>query len=84
MIGILSWIGCGAIVGFLMTRIMEGRDLGLMLLTVGVAVVGSLIGGFGASFLGAGNAATLSLYALLLASVGALLALVAYRKIMAV
>jgi uncharacterized membrane protein YeaQ/YmgE (transglycosylase-associated protein family) len=84
MLGILSWIGCGAIIGFFMTRMMQGRDLGLVLFTIGVAIVGSLIGGFGASFFGAGNVATFSLYGVLLAIFGAVVALLAYRRILAV
>ena len=84
MMGILSWIGCGFITGFFMTRLMQGHDLGLVVFTIAVAIMGALVGGFGASLWGVGDFATVSLYGLILASLSALVTLVTYRKLMGV
>jgi uncharacterized membrane protein YeaQ/YmgE (transglycosylase-associated protein family) len=80
MIGMCSWIGVGALAGFLTTRLMaRQRDMsGLVLFTIVVGTVGSLGAGFGAMGLGVGNMAAVSLYSLLFATLGACVALVAF------
>jgi uncharacterized membrane protein YeaQ/YmgE (transglycosylase-associated protein family) len=81
MIGILSWLGFGFIAGSFTAWRMAGRDMGLILFTVGVGLVGALVGGFGAAVMGVGGMATFSLFSLLFAALGAAFALLGYRKV---
>lgn len=81
MIGILTWLGFGLIAGSFAAWRMEGRDMGLMLFTIGVGLAGSLAGGFGAAIMGVGNMATFSLFGLLFAALGAAFTLLGYRKL---
>lgn len=82
MIGILSWIGFGLIAGSFTAWLMSGRDLGLILFTIGVGVAGSLVGGFLAALLKLGDIATFSLYSLFFAALGASLTLLSYRRLL--
>ena len=81
MIGILSWLGFGLIAGSFTAYQMAGRDLGLIALTIGVGLVGSLLGGFGAAMMGMGGIAAISFFGLLFAALGATFALLGYRKL---
>ena len=81
MIGILSWLGFGVIAGLFTSRLMAGRDWGLILFTTGVGIAGSLVGGFAAAILNLGGIATFSLYSLLFAAVGGSLTLLGYRRL---
>ena len=49
MLGILCSVGFGVIAGVFTSRLMAGRDLGLILFTIGVGIAGALVGGFGAT-----------------------------------
>ena len=79
MIGLISWLVCGAGAGFIVSHLVSAYDKGLVLLTLGVGAGGSIAGGFVASLLHFGNVATFSFYALPCAFVGAAVALVSYR-----
>jgi uncharacterized membrane protein YeaQ/YmgE (transglycosylase-associated protein family) len=79
MIGLISWLVCGAVAGFLVSHLVSASDKGLVMLTLGVGAGGSIVGGFVASLLHFGDVATFSFYALLFAFVGAAAALVSYR-----
>lgn len=81
MIGILSWLGFGLIAGSYTAWQMAGRDTGLIVFTIGVGLVGALVGGFGAALVGVGGMATFSLFSLLFAALGATFALLGYRKL---
>ena len=81
MIGILSWLGFGLVAGSFVAYQVAGRDLGLIAFTVGVGLVGSLVGGFVASFMGMGGMATFSIFGLLFAALSASFALLGYRKL---
>ena len=81
MIGILCWLGFGVIAGVITAWQMAGRDMGLILFTIAVGIVGSLVGGFGAALFGLGGIATFSLFSLLFAALGACLMLLGYRKL---
>jgi uncharacterized membrane protein YeaQ/YmgE (transglycosylase-associated protein family) len=84
MSGMISWIVCGALAGYIVSYIISGRDKGLVLLTVGVGVAGGVCGGFVAQVCGQGTSTTFSIYAVLFAVVGASLSLVTYRRLMGV
>ena len=81
MIGILSWLGFGLIAGSFTAWRMAGRDTGLILFTIGVGLVGALVGGFGAAIIGYGCMGTFSLFGLVFAALGAAFTLLAYRKL---
>ncbi|HET6327365.1 MAG TPA: hypothetical protein VFG04_21970 [Planctomycetaceae bacterium] len=84
MAGMVSWIVCGALAGYIMSYLISGRDKGLVLLTVGVGVAGGICGGFVAQVCGQGTSATFSFYAALFAVIGAALSLLTYRRLMGV
>ena len=84
MIGIMTWIGCGVVLGFIMNHLISAYDKGLVLLTLGVGVAGAIGGGFAAELFGYGNIATFSFYAALFAVFGAALFLFSYRRIIKV
>jgi|HubBroStandDraft_4_1064222.scaffolds.fasta_scaffold783104_2 uncharacterized membrane protein YeaQ/YmgE (transglycosylase-associated protein family) len=84
MIGILTWIGCGVVLGFIVNQLISASEKGLVLLTLGVAIAGAIAGGFVAQFFGHGNMATFSFYAILFAVCGATLVLVTYRRVIKV
>jgi len=80
MIGIMTWIGCGVVLGFIVNQVISGYDKGLVLLTLTVGIAGAIGGGFVAQFFGYGNSATFSFYAVLFAVCGAVLFLFSYRR----
>lgn len=79
--GILSWIIMGLIVGAVAKLIMPGKDPGGLVITVVLGIGGAFVGGFIGSFLGFGKVSGFNLGSLVLATGGALLILVAYRKL---
>jgi uncharacterized membrane protein YeaQ/YmgE (transglycosylase-associated protein family) len=81
VIGIFSWAGFGFVAGCFTAWRMEGRDTGLILLTVAIGVIGSILGGFGASALGVGGMAVFSLLSIVFAALGAIFLLLGYRKV---
>jgi len=81
MIGIFSWIIFGLVAGSFVAWRIAGRDKGLNLFTIGIGLVGALVGGFGASIMGVGGRATFSFFSLLFAGLGASFSLLGYRKL---
>ncbi len=81
MSGILAWIVCGVIAGYVMSYLISGAEKGLVLLTLSVGVAGAICGGFIAQVFGYGAAASFSFWAVLFALAGASLCLVAYRRL---
>lgn len=79
--GILSWIIMGLIVGAVAKVIMPGKDPGGLIITVLLGIGGAFLGGFIGSFLGFGKVSGFNLGSLVLATGGALLILVIYRKL---
>jgi uncharacterized membrane protein YeaQ/YmgE (transglycosylase-associated protein family) len=84
MIGIMTWIGCGVVLGFIMNQLISGYDKGLVLLTLGVGIAGAIGGGFVAQLFGHGDSATFSFYAVLFAVLGAAFCLFSYRRVIKV
>jgi uncharacterized membrane protein YeaQ/YmgE (transglycosylase-associated protein family) len=84
MIGIMTWIGCGVVLGFIMNQLISGYDKGLVLLTLTVGIAGAIGGGFVAQLFGHGDSATFSFYAVLFAVLGAGLCLFGYRRVIKV
>jgi uncharacterized membrane protein YeaQ/YmgE (transglycosylase-associated protein family) len=79
--GLLSWIVLGLIVGALAKWIMPGKDPGGILVTTLIGVAGALIGGFLSSSIGLGTVTGFNFGSLVIAVVGSLLLLGAYRRI---
>ena len=81
MIGILSWIIMGLIIGALAKFAMPGRDPGGCIVTILLGVAGAFVGGFLANLLGMGSFDTFSPVGIALSVVGAIVLLVIYRML---
>ena len=80
--GILGFIVLGLIIGTLAKAIMPGRDPGGILITIGIGVLGALLGGLiGSALFGGGLGDFFDLRTWLLALVGSLILLGGYRLI---
>ena len=78
--GIVSWLILGLIVGALAKWIMPGRDPGGFFMTILIGIAGAFVGGFVGSRIGLGTVSGFDFRSLLLATGGALLLLLVYRK----
>jgi uncharacterized membrane protein YeaQ/YmgE (transglycosylase-associated protein family) len=79
MVGILSWIVFGLIVGIIAKLLMPGRDPGGFIITILLGIAGALLGGFlgrAMGFYGPNEQA-----GWLISIVGAIVLLVIYRMI---
>ena len=89
MFAIIGWIILGLIAGLIAKAIMPGKDPGGFIITALLGIVGSVVGGFiGRMLFGYGRATSGSdtsepgfLMSLVLAVVGAVVLLAAYRLI---
>ena len=77
--GILSWIFLGLVAGALAKFIMPGKDPGGILVTIIIGIVGGMVGGFLGTFVGLGKIQSFDLGGIFIATVGAILLLIAYR-----
>ncbi len=84
MIGVISWLACGLVVGYLVGESISSRDKGLFALTLSVGCAGGLFGGLCGQIAAFGNGTTFSYYGLIFAAVGAGLALFGYRRLLGV
>lgn len=76
---IIGWILFGLVVGVVAKLLMPGRDPGGMIVTILLGIVGALIGGFIGRLLGwYGESDPVGF---IMAVIGAILVLFAYRKI---
>ncbi len=76
---IIGWILFGLVVGVVAKLLMPGRDPGGMIVTVLLGIVGALIGGFIGRLLGwYGESDPVGF---IMAVIGAILVLFAYRKV---
>lgn len=81
VMGLLSWILFGLIAGALAKFIMPGNDAGGCILTIVVGVVGALLGGFIATWLGFGGISGFDLRSLVIAILGSIVLLAILRAI---
>lgn len=79
--GILSWIVLGLVAGALAKWIMPGKQGGGCLLTMGLGIVGAVVGGFIATQFGYGDVSGFNFYSLGIAIGGALVVLFVYGLI---
>ena len=84
MIGVISWLACGLLVGFFVSRLISAQDKSLVFLTLSVGCAGAIVGGMCVQIAAVGNGTTFSFYGVIFALVGALLALLGYRRLIGV
>jgi uncharacterized membrane protein YeaQ/YmgE (transglycosylase-associated protein family) len=81
MIGILVWIIVGAIAGFLASKVLTGKGMGL-LWDIVVGILGAFLGGWLASLVGMPvSTGTFTVGGLVAAFVGAVILLVIFRAV---
>ncbi|MEV1292594.1 GlsB/YeaQ/YmgE family stress response membrane protein [Pseudonocardia sp. NPDC049635] len=80
--GIIGWIVLGLLAGAIAKAIMPGKDPGGILVTLGIGVVGALVGGFlGSAIFGVGLENFWSFQTWIIAILGSLLLLGIYRVV---
>ena len=79
--GWLTWIALGLFVGVLAKVIMPGKDPGGLVMTTLLGIAGAVIGGWVSTKLGLGVVTDFSLPSLAIATAGALVLLIANRKL---
>ena len=77
---ILAWIVLGVVAGFIGSKIVNRTGEGLVLDLV-LGVVGAIVGGFIANTFGHAGVTGLNVYSLIVAVIGAIVVLMAYRLI---
>ena len=77
--GIISWIVLGLIAGAIAKLLMPGDDPGGFIVTILIGIVGAVIGGAIATGLGYGEVDGINLPSLVVAVLGSLILLIAYR-----
>jgi uncharacterized membrane protein YeaQ/YmgE (transglycosylase-associated protein family) len=77
--GILSWIFLGLVAGALAKFIMPGKQGGGLLITMLLGIGGAVVGGFLGSLIGMGKVESFDLGGILIATIGAIVLLVAHR-----
>ena len=77
--GILSWIFLGLVAGALAKFIMPGKDPGGIFVTILIGIVGGVVGGFLGTFIGLGKIQSFDLGGIFIATLGAILLLIAWR-----
>ncbi len=79
--GILSWIILGLVAGAIAKALHPGRDPQGCIITMVIGVIGAVLGGWIATMFGWGRVDGFNLYSILVATGGAVLALVIYSAI---
>ena len=77
--GLLSWIVFGLIAGAVAKMLMPGKDPGGCILTIIIGVVGALLGGFIATWLGYGGVSGFDFRSFVIAVLGSILLLGIWR-----
>jgi len=76
----LSWIVLGLLAGFIASKIVNKRREGVFLDIV-FGIIGAVVGGLIFGFFGAAGATGINLYSLIVAVVGAIVALCIYHAV---
>jgi uncharacterized membrane protein YeaQ/YmgE (transglycosylase-associated protein family) len=79
--GLLSWIVFGLIAGAIAKMLMPGRDPGGCIITIIIGVVGALLGGFIATWLGYGGVSGFDFRSFVIAVLGSILLLGIWRML---
>ncbi|MEN8376540.1 MAG: GlsB/YeaQ/YmgE family stress response membrane protein [Gemmatimonadota bacterium] len=78
---ILTWIVFGLVAGGLAKLIMPGKDPGGCLVTILIGIIGAVIGGFIGTRMGYGGITGFNVWSLMLAILGSIILLLAYRLV---
>ena len=78
---ILAWIVVGLIAGVLGKLIMPGDDPGGFIVTILLGIVGAFVGGFVVSLFGGIEVTGFNIWTILVATLGAVILLAAYRLV---
>jgi uncharacterized membrane protein YeaQ/YmgE (transglycosylase-associated protein family) len=84
MLGAISWVVSGLLVGYFFGESISAKDKGLVVLTLSVGCAGGLVGGLCGQIAVLGSGTAFSFYGLIFAAVGAALALFGYRRLIGV
>lgn len=79
--GILSWILLGLVAGAIAKALHPGRDPQGCIITMIIGIIGAVLGGWIATLLGWGTVNGFNLYSILVATGGAVLALIIYNAV---
>jgi len=77
---VIGWILLGAISGFIASKVVNARGEGC-LVNIALGLVGAMVGGFIFSEIGGSGIHGFSIYSLLVATIGAIVVLLAYHAI---
>jgi len=77
---IISWIILGLIAGFIGSKIVNRSGQGIML-DIALGIVGALAGGFLFAIFGAEGITGLNIYSMIVAVIGSVVVLLAYRTL---
>lgn len=79
--GIIAWIVVGLIAGLLAKLLMPGDDPGGLIITTLIGMAGAVVGGFLVGILGGVGATGFNIWSIVVATLGAVVLLFAYRLI---
>lgn len=79
IMGLGSWIIMGLIAGAIGKFLLPGKDPGGCIMTPAIGVIGALIGGFIATYLGFGGISGFDVRSLVIATLGSIVLLVILR-----
>ena len=77
---IIAWIVLGLVAGFIGSKIVNRSGEGVVL-DIGLGIVGAVVGGFLFNLVGAVGVTGLNIWSILVAVMGSVVVLVAYRAI---
>jgi uncharacterized membrane protein YeaQ/YmgE (transglycosylase-associated protein family) len=80
--GVISWIILGLLAGWIASKLVNKTGSG-MLMDIGLGVVGAIVGGAIASFLGMSGVTGLNIWSIIVAVVGAVVVLWIYHAVVA-
>ena len=79
--GIITWIIVGLIAGALAKLVMPGDDPGGIIVTILIGVAGAFVGGLVVGLLGGTGVTGFSIWSIVVATLGAIVLLAAYRLV---
>jgi uncharacterized membrane protein YeaQ/YmgE (transglycosylase-associated protein family) len=79
VMGLLSWVVMGLLAGLLAKFLLPGRDPGGCIVTPLIGIVGAVVGGWIATYLGYGGIGGFDLRSLVIATLGAIVFLAVLR-----
>jgi len=79
IMGLGSWIIMGLVAGAIGKFLLPGKDPGGCIMTPVIGVVGALVGGFIATYLGFGGISGFDIRSLVIATLGAIVLLIVLR-----